>query len=200
MRMLLKAAIVASMIGAAPVSSALAEDCPDANDRSWVDMGRSHKYPLPSSDERHQILDLFSRYAWMVDNQDVDVDVDGVSTLFVPDAQYLLCKIGGTKPEKTLSLEDYRTSLRAQYKLFSASNTRTRRLYSNVLIGRVNETNDFEARASSVVFIQSIDLAPPQADYMASVYATVTKDKDNALKFKYLKVITDQTGISVLAR
>ncbi|RWY71681.1 hypothetical protein EHI46_17615 [Rhizobium leguminosarum] len=158
---------------------------------------KSRSYAVPTPEERHEVEDFISHYAWLMDNK----NAVGVRELFEPGATYLLCQTGSSDEKDSGKDETLEDLLRMSFT--GLGDKRARRLFSNILIRKNTANQTYEALISSVVFTQgpSTSTEPPKVDYMASLYATIVRDSfGNTLKFGSLVVLTDQNGISIRAR
>ncbi|MBB3318837.1 MULTISPECIES: nuclear transport factor 2 family protein [unclassified Rhizobium] len=153
---------------------------------------------MPTADERTAVEDFISRYAWLMDNR----RKDAVGALFAGDGTYLLCQLGVAESEVNAVGKDVAEELDASFKKLEAEKKRARRLFGNILIRKNISDGTFEVLISSVVFTQVIATqAPPEVDYMATLYATIAEDPfGTGLKFRSLTVVTDPQGIQIRAR
>ncbi|MGR9471095.1 nuclear transport factor 2 family protein [Rhizobium leguminosarum] len=158
---------------------------------------KSISYVVPTADERHEVEDFISRYAWLMDNR----NAGGVRALFAPGSTYLLCQTGVSYEDGFAQDDEIEKKLRNWFT--DLGDKRARRLFSNILIRKNTANQTYEALISSVVFTQGLSKngEAPAVDYMASLYATIVRDSfGDPLKFGSLIVLTDQNGITIKAR
>jgi hypothetical protein len=176
--------------------------CPDPAETGGGKLFKSpFAYVLPTSDERHEVQDFISQYAWLMDNQ----IASGIRALFLSDGRYLVCaNVADVKVPKPRNPAEVESDLSASFKGLAGQNMRARRVFSNILIRKNPSDQTFEAIISAVVFTQSTLAAAsdPKPDYMASLYMTIARDSiaGNSLKIQSLIVLSDPKGISIFAR
>ncbi len=185
------AAAVFLLLAASPAFAA--NECPGASQMPWRDY-RGGSLVAPTPEERHDVIDLLSQYAWTMDNR----DFNGLAALFVDTGQYFHCDPGDVNAVLAISAGSLAKQFQTMFANLAATNSIATRLLSNILIGK-REDGTFEVALTVQVTIQTIGVSAAQLDYMAKIYATIKKDGD-LMKFLTLKVAPFQSGIQASAR
>lgn len=188
---------VAALFAALAASSSFAAgECPGAGELTWKKF-RDGTYATPTPEERGELQDLIAEYAWVMDNRDFVTLPD----LFLSDGRYHFCEMKNKDAIKSFTPKELAAQFQGDFQNLQDAGARARRTFGGVLIGKDKATGDFEVAISTVVFLQVLGVTTAHVDYMANIYATVSRDKaDNLLKFKALKVAPDQAGIVASAR
>jgi len=194
MCMFLGAATVFAFLG---TSAALAAgECPGAGDLTWKKF-RDGTYATPTPEERGEVQDLIAEYAWVMDNRDFVTLPD----LFLSDGRYYFCEMKNKDAVKSFTPKALAAQFQNDFQNLQNADARARRTFGGVLIGKNKDTGDFEVAISAVIFLQVLGVSTAHVDYMANIYATVSRDSaDSLLKFRALQVAPDQAGIVASAR
>lgn len=182
---------VFSLLAVSPAVAA--NECPGPNNMPWREY-RGGSLTAPTPEERRDVIDLLSQYAWTMDNR----DFDGLAALFVNAGQYYHCDPGNPNSVLAISAGSLAKQFQTMFAPLAATNSSATRQLSSILIGKTQEGN-FEVALSVQVSIQTIGVSAVQLDYTAKLYATITRDGE-LLKFVVLKVAPNQSGIQASAR
>lgn len=134
----IKSALLFAVVFFASSINGWAQDasCPDPTETGGGKLFKSpFAYVSPTSDERHEVQDFISQYAWLMDNQ----NASGIRALFLSDGRYLVCAnvvtdVALPKPRSPAEVE---TDLAASFKALSGKDMRARRMFSNILIRKI---------------------------------------------------------------
>lgn len=168
-------------------------ECPGAGQMPWRDY-RGGSLTAPTPEERRDVIDLLSLYAWTMDNR----DFDGLDALFESTGQYFHCDPGNVNAVLAISAGSLAKQFQTMFATLAATNSSATRLLSSILIGK-REDGTFEVALTVQVSIQTIGVSAAQLDYTAKLYATIKRDGDT-MKFVILKVAPFQSGIQASAR
>lgn len=176
------------------VSPAFAiNECPGSGQMAWRDY-RGGSLTAPTPEERRDVMDLLSQYAWTMDNR----DFDGLAALFEDTGQYVHCDPGNVNAVLAVSPGSMAKQFQTMFATLAATNSSATRILSSILIGK-RKDGLFEVALTVQVNIQTIGVSTPQLDYIAKLYGTIKKDGD-VMKFLVLKIAPFQSGIQASAR
>ena len=168
-------------------------ECPGVSEMPWRDY-RDGSLTAPTPEERRDVIDLLSQYAWTMDNR----DFIGLAALFEDTGQYFHCDPGNVNAVSTIPAGTLAKQFETMFANLAATNSSASRLLSSILIGKKKD-GGFEVALTVQVSIQTIGVSGLQLDYTAKLYATIRKDGD-IMKFVILKVAPFQSGIQASAR
>lgn len=180
-----------SLLAASPAFAI--NECPGSGQMPWRDY-RGGSLTAPTPEERRDVMDLLSQYAWTMDNR----DFDGLAALFEDTGQYIHCDPGNVNAVLAVSAGSLAKQFQTMFATLAATNSIATRLLSSILIGK-REDGTFEVALTVQVNIQTIGVSAPQLDYTAKLYGTIKKDGD-VMKFLVLKIAPFQSGIQASAR
>lgn len=180
-----------SLLAASPAFAA--NECPGASQMPWRDY-RGGSLVAPTPEERRDVIDLLSQYAWTMDNR----DFNGLAALFVDTGQYFHCDPGNVNAVLAVSAGSLAKQFQTMFANLAATNSSATRVLSSILIGK-RDDGTFEVALTIQVTIETIGVSAAQLDYTARLYATIKKDGD-LMKFVILKVAPSQSGIQASAR
>ena len=186
------AVALVSLLAAAPAFAI--NECPASGQMPWRDY-RGGSLTAPTPEERRDVIDLLSQYAWTMDNR----DFDGLAALFDSSSgQYFHCDPGNVNAVLAISAGSLAKQFQTMFATLAATNSSANRLLSSILIGK-RDNSTFEVALTVQVSIQTIGVSAAQLDYIAKLYATIKKE-DELMKFLVLKVAPFQSGIQASAR
>ncbi|KQV27453.1 hypothetical protein ASC96_15970 [Rhizobium sp. Root1204] len=180
-----------SLFAAAPAFAI--NECPGSSEMPWRDY-RKGSLTAPSPEERRDVIDLLSQYAWRMDNR----DFIGLAELFENTGQYFHCDPGNVNAVLSISAGSLAKQFETLFANLAATNSSATRVLSSILIGK-REDGTFEVALTVQVSIQTIGVSAVQPDYTAKLYATIKKN-GNTMNFNVLKLAPFQSGIQASAR
>lgn len=180
-----------SLFAAAPAFAI--NECPGSSEMPWRDY-RNGSLTAPSPEERRDVIDLLSQYAWRMDNR----DFIGLAELFEDTGQYFHCDPGNVNAVLSISAGSLAKQFETLFANLAATNSSATRVLSSILIGK-REDGTFEVALTVQVSIQTIGVSAVQPDYTAKLYATIKKN-GNTMNFNVLKLAPFQSGIQASAR
>ncbi len=180
-----------SLLAAAPAFAI--NECPGSSDMPWRDY-RGGSLTAPTPEERRDVIDLLSQYAWTMDNR----DFIGLAALFEDTGHYFHCDPGNVNAVLAISAGSLAKQFETLFANLAATNSSATRVLSSILIGK-RKDGTFEVALTVQVSIQTIGVSAVQLDYTAKLYATINKDGDT-MNFDILKLAPFQSGIQASAR
>lgn len=180
-----------SLLAVSPAFAA--NECPGSGAMPWKNY-RGGSLTAPTPEERRDVVDLLSQYAWAMDNR----DFGGLAELFVDTGQYFHCDPGNTNAVLAISAGSLAKQFETMFANLAATNSSATRLLSSILVGK-RKDGVFEVAFTVQVNVQTIGVSAAQLDYIAKVYATIKKDGDT-VRFDVLKIAPLRSGIHASAR
>lgn len=151
------------------------------------------------ADDRQKIDDLFSRYAWALDQR----DADRFAALFADIGSYEVCTgDGNVRIYIAPSNAEIRMKIREEFD--ETKNVfQPRHVLANTLLRRRDKDQTIlESKTTMVVTVQRLegDRVLPEPDYTAEVRGTLQKDADGNWKFTTLTVYADTPEFEPMGR
>ncbi|TIT18180.1 MAG: hypothetical protein E5W70_30155 [Mesorhizobium sp.] len=151
-----------------------------------------------SADDRADIEDLFSRYAWALDER----NAENFAGLFAKTGRYEVCTGGGNTQVFTAPANEIETTMQGEFAAL-ASVFQPRHFLSNTLL-RASKTGEdaLDSKTTMLVTIQRLegDRVLPEPDYTADVRATLLRDSDQNWRFNLLVVYADTPVFEPMGR
>ncbi|AEH82936.1 hypothetical protein CN151_04490 [Sinorhizobium meliloti] len=187
MQKLTKCLFPAAVLALGMPVAAAAQDCPTADD--WKD---APTISGVDNDERNAVSDLLARYAWAMNNR----QIDALKALFADGGSYVFCQMGKRTPDESYSSKDgIGRHFEAVFRPLTDNGLNAKRVLTGHTID--NRGQDINVTMVAIVFIQNFDSPLPQLDYFADIFVTI----DRATKLIKRLVVTPGDGrVSIRAR
>jgi hypothetical protein len=151
-----------------------------------------------SADDRDGIADLFSRYAWALDERNAENFAD----LFADAGSYEVCTGGGNTQLFIAPANEIQTKMQGEFDELK-SVFQPRHVLSNTLLrASKSKEGDVESKTTMFVTIQRLDgdRVLPEPDYTADIRATVVKGTDEVWRFGMVVVYADTPVFEPMGR
>ncbi|KQY13082.1 hypothetical protein ASE23_21505 [Rhizobium sp. Root73] len=186
-----RAVALLSLLAAWPAFAA--NECPGPNETPWRDY-RNGALTAPTPEERRDVIDLLSQYAWTMDNR----DFIGLAALFTKTGRYFHCDPGNANAVLAISAGSLAKQFETLFANLAATNSSATRVLSSILIGK-REDDTFQVALTVQVSIQTIGVGGVHLDYTARLYAIIKRD-GTEMYFETLRIAPFQSGIQASAR
>ncbi|WP_081159361.1 nuclear transport factor 2 family protein [Ensifer aridi] len=192
---------IAAGILLAPCQSAFAAECTKKQSEPAMDAAIETQWggvTVPS-DDRQKIDDLFSRYAWALDQR----DPDRFAALFTVTGSYEVCTgEGNIRIYVAASNEEIKMKIKQEFDQ-TEDVFQSRHVLANTLLRALDKSQAFlESKTTMMVTVQRSDgdRVLPEPDYTADVRGTLERDGSGIWRFAKLTVYADTPEFEPMGR